>query len=189
MQLYNIVLRLGGNAAHELVKSAVTAPEVIVFRDLHGDGSVTRVTAAGSVKVDLADLRQELEQRYGQPRIQELFGKGYTSELPQKLPDGLTKEAEPGSAAMQKSELEAENERLRARLRAANIELDEAGGSPEPEDKREIAEDAEPISSPPFSADSKDDSDEDDVSEDPKPGPLPPAPGGRKSKLSSAEDA
>lgn len=47
MQTYNAIIRLGGKTDNEVAKTALTTPEVLVLRKIHGSDAVVKVEPAG----------------------------------------------------------------------------------------------------------------------------------------------
>lgn len=65
MHVYNVKVQLGGNVLNEVHKVA-TAPEVLLLRGIHGEGSVTIEGRKGVDKKGHANERARLVGLYGQ---------------------------------------------------------------------------------------------------------------------------
>jgi hypothetical protein len=85
MNLYNCKVRLHANPLDEVRKKNVTAGEIRVLRQVHGDDSVLEITKTGHKAHGLSpetkdDLRTEAEERdrlerfYGEKAVAALFG-------------------------------------------------------------------------------------------------------------------
>lgn len=135
MQLYDCHVRLGQTTSSEVPKFGVTAPEIIVFRKIHGDDSVVRIQPRKMDKRAHAAERVRLETEYGpglraaRLNLEGLFGHEHVP-LPVSLdPDGEkaaaevvavreAEEAEKAEAAKAEFEAEVEAE-VNARMGAA----------------------------------------------------------------------
>src|SRR3546814_19706196 len=89
MQLYRCKVRLKGSLLHEMPKIGVSAPEILILREIHqGDNEpVVEITPMGSNKkpgVNAAE-RDRLNSTYGPKIVERLFSK--YGELPALLPD------------------------------------------------------------------------------------------------------
>src|SRR3546814_11557490 len=101
MQLYRCKVRLKGSLLHEMPKIGVSAPEILILREIHqGDNEpVVEITPMGSNKkpgVNAAE-RDRLHSTYG-PKIVERLVSKY-GELPALLTahaDTVAIEKEPG---------------------------------------------------------------------------------------------
>lgn len=67
-------VRLGGSLLHEVWKPEMTAPEVIVLRDIHGQDAIVDLEVLPAKKVEHAKERDRLGRLYGDARIERLFG-------------------------------------------------------------------------------------------------------------------
>lgn len=100
MRLYNCIVNLVDQAGHmttQVVKSGVTAAEVICLRDIHGNQNVVNIQPVGQDKRSHLAERARLTELYpvrdGAPsRIDRLFG-GNHQPLPVELPDVSIKDA------------------------------------------------------------------------------------------------
>jgi len=94
MKYYNVKLRLHGLVTNEVLKDDVSAPEIILLRKIHGEDAVVDIKYSKTAKVNDAEERQRLAERYdsGLKKIEEptsvnkLFGEGFTPLL-DSLPD------------------------------------------------------------------------------------------------------
>jgi len=84
MQLYDATVRLQANPMHEVPKSGLTAPEVLLLQFVHGEDAVVRVRKGKMDKRSHEDERLRLSTRYGDKRVADMFGPGHTK-LPIKL--------------------------------------------------------------------------------------------------------
>lgn len=71
MQIANILLALGGDPGNQIMKWHVTAAEIAVLREIHGDDSVTDVEPQGDVKRGHREERMRLLAIYGGAKNQE----------------------------------------------------------------------------------------------------------------------
>ena len=67
MQTANIMLALGGNQGMTVQKYGVTAAEIAVLREIHGEASVFDVEPLDDVDRSMRDERQRLLEIYGKP--------------------------------------------------------------------------------------------------------------------------
>jgi hypothetical protein len=67
MQTANIMLALGGNAGHTIQKWGVTAAEIAVLREIHGEASVFDIDPQDDVDRSMRDERSRLLDIYGKP--------------------------------------------------------------------------------------------------------------------------
>lgn len=64
MNLYTCKVRLGGSVLNEVRKSDVTAPEIIVLREIHGSDAVADIVMTGNVKRSSAEERKRITDLY-----------------------------------------------------------------------------------------------------------------------------
>lgn len=69
MKLYDCKLRLAGNVMHEVFKGSVTAPEIEIFRFVHGEDAVVDIKEVDDVKRSSAEERSRLKQIYANPEM------------------------------------------------------------------------------------------------------------------------
>jgi hypothetical protein len=85
MNLYNCKVRLHANPLDEVRKKNVTAGEIRILRQIHGEDSVIEITKTGAKAMSLnpdkagdirteAEERDRLEQVYGEKAVAQLFG-------------------------------------------------------------------------------------------------------------------
>jgi hypothetical protein len=67
MQTADIMLALGGNHGHTVPKYGVTAAEIAVLREIHGEASVFDVDPREDVTRSMRDERLRLLEIYGKP--------------------------------------------------------------------------------------------------------------------------
>jgi hypothetical protein len=65
MELANVMLALGGDAAHVISKYAVSPAEVAVLQMIHGNDAVTEISVYGRVDRSSRTERERLLQAYG----------------------------------------------------------------------------------------------------------------------------
>lgn len=65
MQTYNAIVRLNAELTNEVPKQNLTAPEVLILRDIHGDDAVVNIVAAE----DWDDVFVAIEDANGDTRI------------------------------------------------------------------------------------------------------------------------
>lgn len=88
LDLFDCKVKLANSNDNEVRRVFVTAAEIIVLRDIHGQDSVVDIAGVDQVAVDSDDARPEgkererLAGRYGGERIAKLFGAAH-----QRLPD------------------------------------------------------------------------------------------------------
>lgn len=89
MQVVSCKVRLAGSVLNEVVKSDVTAPQVLVLRSVHGGAdSVVDIKATGTIDVSDADERERLVALYGMKAVDKVFPSyvGLPRELPELAP-------------------------------------------------------------------------------------------------------
>lgn len=96
MKLYNCKIRLHGNPLDETRKRGVTAGEIRLLKQIHGDDAVLEVTPTGEVAAnDAGEPRSEAEERarleriYGEKPVSKMFGVKQASindDLPEDKP-------------------------------------------------------------------------------------------------------
>ncbi len=89
MNTYDATVRLGGDTAHEVNKTSLTAPEIMVLRRLHGLDAVVRIVQVASPAISHREERDRLRKLYGDRDstaglVNELFGPDHTP-LPNTL--------------------------------------------------------------------------------------------------------
>lgn len=107
MQVYSGKIRLSGSVLNEVRKETLTAPEIIVLREIHGNDAVVDIKATGTIKRTDAEERQRLYAQYASVEdnnpeklkgkiamMRNLFGHDSMG-LPHKLTDGDFAPAEP----------------------------------------------------------------------------------------------
>ncbi len=99
MQLYNCKVRLGGSVINEVRKSEVTAPEILILREMHGSDAVVDIVKTEMDRRSNEDERARLNAKYASPAktnaethkrrvemMRALFGHDAMA-LPTKLPN------------------------------------------------------------------------------------------------------
>lgn len=94
MHIFNGTVRLQGAIGNEIVKYGLTVPEIVVFRQIHGNDGVVNLQHVGEAEVDDIDERERLSTLYDEglsnlgdelkTSIAKIFGGDY-NELPQEL--------------------------------------------------------------------------------------------------------
>lgn len=87
MQLYSALCRPAGQLTHEVPKSSLTAPEVILLRSIHGDDGVVHLEPTkveGSFDVNAE--RARLKSVYGEKAFSKVFGSTFGSTMPTEVP-------------------------------------------------------------------------------------------------------
>lgn len=88
MQLYDATLRLGGNLNNTIVKTDLTAPEILVLQSIHGGDAVVEIEERNMDKRSHEFERARLDGLYGQKNVIRLFGAPFANaKLPVKLND------------------------------------------------------------------------------------------------------
>jgi hypothetical protein len=108
-KLYSCKIRLGGNVQNEIRKIGVTAPEIEVYRALHGSDAVLDIVEAGSVKRTDREERERIESIFASPAnsmgdslakrqrmLSDLFGHA-RNPLPKHLDDGSESDVDPAT--------------------------------------------------------------------------------------------
>lgn len=70
MNLYDVIVRVGGSVGNEVEKLAVTAAEVVMFQALHGDDSVRRIKHVGVSDEPDASIRGRMAAYFGTGRVE-----------------------------------------------------------------------------------------------------------------------
>jgi len=84
MDIFKCKVRLGGSVMNEVEKIAVTAPEVILLRAIHGGDAVVNLKRTGEKRAEHAVERDRLAEIYGERKVIEVFGPGHQA-LPTKV--------------------------------------------------------------------------------------------------------
>lgn len=97
MNLYDVVVRVGGSLYNEVERFAITAPEVAMLRALHGEDSVRQIKHVGVSDEPDVTIRERMADFFGTGRVEtsrsgpELVVKHFgpkTMRLPDRL-DGV----------------------------------------------------------------------------------------------------
>lgn len=87
MQFYSAKIRLSGSLNNEVRREDLTAAEIGVLRQIHGETAVTEVKATeGSSDRSDAGERTRLVGIYGEKTVKEVLGTSVHA-LPKELPD------------------------------------------------------------------------------------------------------
>ncbi len=86
MQLYKAEIFLGGSRNNSVVKTNLSAAEVLVLRSIHGADSVTGVEPFGKGKRHMGAEFERLASFYGPKRMTACFP-GVQPQLPETLPE------------------------------------------------------------------------------------------------------
>ncbi len=106
MQFYDATVRLGGNVIHEVPRTNLTAPEVVVLQAIHGGvEAVVNIEPVRSGKIDMNMERDRLIQKYSPKVVSEVFGPT-TATMPEKLPGIKTKKGETTKPELTDEDLE-----------------------------------------------------------------------------------
>lgn len=98
MQVVSCKVRLAGSVLNEVIKYDVTAPEVVVLRQVHGGpDSVVDLKLTGTADASDADERQRLISLYGVKAVDKVFPSfaGIIRELPELAPRMAAKKVKP----------------------------------------------------------------------------------------------
>jgi hypothetical protein len=112
MQVYDCHVRVGRTTTSEVPKPSVTAPEIIILRDLHGADAVVRLSAPRMDARPHAQERARLQRIYGDSHpglLTRLFGPDHVP-----LPVTLSVEGEASAAEAVAAAEAAETERKAA---------------------------------------------------------------------------
>lgn len=74
MKLFNCKVRIMGDVAHEVQRTAVTNAEIRILRSIHGDDGVVDIAPQDEADRSEAEERHRLEMFYGEPAVARLFG-------------------------------------------------------------------------------------------------------------------
>lgn len=91
LDLFDCKVKLAGSNDNEVRREKVTAAEIIVLRDIHGEDSVVEIVGRDPVAADSPEARTEskerdkLAQMYGADRVANLFGATH-NRLPDVVP-------------------------------------------------------------------------------------------------------
>lgn len=89
MTLYECTVRLSaeGEVTNEVFKDSVTAPEVLIFREIHGGVRGVKMAPGQFDTTHMAE-RTRLEELYGPKVVENVFGpRALATRLPIKLDD------------------------------------------------------------------------------------------------------
>lgn len=64
MFIYNCKVRLAGSLLNEVLKTGVTAPEIMLFQAFHGNDAVVNIEEAGVIQRSDDDERDRLQKLY-----------------------------------------------------------------------------------------------------------------------------
>jgi hypothetical protein len=111
MFVYNCKVRLAGSLLNEVMKTGVTAPEIMLFQAFHGSDAVVAIEEAGIIQRSDDDERERLQRTYmggsnseeglraKQAMWMNLFGH-QTNPLPTKLKGEIPKAPAPPKPAV-----------------------------------------------------------------------------------------
>lgn len=96
MKFYSAKIRLAGSLLNEVLRTDLSAPEVLLLNEIHGEGSIASLTETGEKEFGRTENRVErrrLERKYGadpanivSPRNAELLQRLFpTVDLPQSV--------------------------------------------------------------------------------------------------------
>lgn len=83
MKFYNCKVRLAGSLHNEVLKTKISAPEVIILREKHGNDAIVDLTEVAKDHLDNLKERERLTEEYGLI-VEKLFG-GPHMNLPQAI--------------------------------------------------------------------------------------------------------
>jgi hypothetical protein len=70
MNLYDVIIRVGGSLYNEVEKHSVTAAEVIMLQALHGEDAVRVTKHAGTTDETNAAIRERMADFFGTGRVE-----------------------------------------------------------------------------------------------------------------------
>lgn len=85
MRYYDINLRPGGHQQTDVPLKKVSAAEVFLLRNIHGQDAVIKVQPRDSDKIEHHVLRDQLVEKYGPEKVIPVFGSAFDVRLPEKL--------------------------------------------------------------------------------------------------------
>lgn len=87
MKHYTATIKLRADANMEVLKTGLSAAEILVLRAVHGDEAVrVHPGSEREAKVDAAEVRDFLARKYGDEIVAKTFGPSH-ARLPEELPD------------------------------------------------------------------------------------------------------
>lgn len=69
MKRYTANINIGGDRNHVVVKSNITAAEILVLQAIHGSQDVYNITAGAGAYTQTGDLKAHLEEQYGRTKV------------------------------------------------------------------------------------------------------------------------
>lgn len=98
MKFYSCRINLGGSRENQVRKDKVSAPELMLLRELHDEEHVTEIAVVGEEDVDHIEERERLETVYPGDNVrkamQALFGRSHIP-LPEAAPSISGTELDP----------------------------------------------------------------------------------------------
>lgn len=85
MDQFDCKVRLAGSVSNEVRKELVTAAQIIVLRQIHGEDSVLDIVGRKEVERRDDEERDRLAKEYGAAKVAELFGPVHNP-LPKTVP-------------------------------------------------------------------------------------------------------
>jgi hypothetical protein len=99
MDVYEVMVNLGGHVFQQCRKHNVTAAEVHVLRNIHGGAEHGKVIArTGTVTRSKRDEWNRLVGVYGEEAVTAFYGPFHSAHLPASLDEEEVKDAAPASA-------------------------------------------------------------------------------------------
>lgn len=86
MELYKAEVCIGGLLTNTIIKNDITAAEILILRNIHGDDAVRSIKTLGEVNREYNKEYERLLFTYGRKKVQAAFP-GNRPVLPQKLAD------------------------------------------------------------------------------------------------------
>lgn len=91
MDYHFVALAIGSDINHGITKDFVTASEIVVLRNIHGETAVSEIRPTGSFDHGSDEERNRLGELYNDELVAEIFGK--FGEVPISLEDAKIEES------------------------------------------------------------------------------------------------
>jgi hypothetical protein len=86
MEIYKAEICIGGLLTNTVIKDELTAAEILILRQVHGDDAVRGITPRGNRQIEYQKEYDRLLRKFGKRKLEAAFP-GARPVLPQKLAD------------------------------------------------------------------------------------------------------
>lgn len=86
MEMYQAEVCIGGLLTNTVMKEPITAAEIVILRNIHGDDAVRQIKPLGNKNREYDKEYKRLLKQYGRKKLEQAFP-GARPILPQKLKD------------------------------------------------------------------------------------------------------